>query len=258
MRENTLRTRLRDGIACKGVWLALPSPATARQLARLPADFLVVDAEHGPMGAETMIAMVFAIADGGGVPVVRIAESTAENVKRALDAGAEAVIAPSIETVAQTEALVAAAKFPPLGKRSFGSAWAPLAFGTTMPGYLTVANEQTLVFAQIETAAGLAAVDEIAAVPGLDGLFVGPVDLCISLGLLPPAPEHPALAEPLAAVLAAAKRNGLPAGIFCSSARAALARVDAGFRFVNVASDVASLLREVRAQLDEADLQDHS
>ncbi|MCP2327666.1 4-hydroxy-2-oxoheptanedioate aldolase [Hamadaea flava] len=245
MRDNIFQDRLRAGGPAYGVWLSLPSPAAARQLARVGADFLVVDAEHGPMGAETMTAMVAAIADAGGCAVVRIAENTTENVKRALDAGAAAVIGPMIDTPEEAAALVAAAKFPPIGRRSLGSAWAGLAFDTTLPGYFAEANTKTLVIAQIESATALSNVEAIAAVPGLDGLFVGPVDLAVSLGLTP-APENPELAGPLAAIRQAAARHRLPVGIYCSDSRAAIDRVQSGFQFVNVASDLAALLREVR------------
>ncbi|NUP39295.1 MAG: 2-dehydro-3-deoxyglucarate aldolase [Streptomyces sp.] len=250
MRDNKLSELLTAGRPAYGVWLSIPSPATARQLARVGADFLVVDAEHGPMGAETMSAMVAAIADAGGCAVVRIAENTTENVKRALDAGASAVIGPMIDTADEAAALVAAAKFPPVGRRSLGSAWAGLAFDTTLPGYFTEANAKTLVIAQIESAAALSNVEQIAAVPGLDGLFVGPVDLSVSLGL-PPAPENPELAGPLVTIRQAAARHSLPVGIYCSDSRAAVDRVQSGFQFVNVAGDLAALLREVRWQVGQ-------
>lgn len=244
-----LKDRLAADEPCRGVWLSVPSPATARLLASLPCDWMAVDAEHGPMGAETMTAMVAAIAAAGRAPIVRVAYGGVENLKRALDAGAWGVIAPMIESAEQAAAVVEAAKYPPLGKRSFGSAWAGLTFGWSMAEYRQQANAATMAFVQIESAQALDRLPEIAGVAGLDGLFVGPVDLAISLGL-DPAPENPALQEALAEVVAVARAHGLAAGIFCSGAQAAEQRIREGFTLVNVATDVMAMMSGVRAQLE--------
>lgn len=244
-----LKDRLSANEPCRGVWLSIPSPAATRLLASLPCDWMAVDAEHGPMGAETMTAMVAAIAAAGRAPIVRVAHGGVENLKRALDAGAWGVIAPMIESAEQAAAVVAAAKYPPAGKRSFGSAWAGLTFGWSMAEYRQQANAATLAFAQIESAEAVDRLAEIASVPGLDGLFVGPVDLAISLGL-DPAPENPALQAALTEVVAAARANGLVAGIYCSGAEAAEQRIREGFTLVNVATDVMAMLSGVRAQLE--------
>lgn len=252
MRPNPIKTRLQNNEPCRGIWLSLPSPASARLLARLPCDWLAVDAEHGPMDAETMTAMVAAIVDARGpAALVRLAQATVENVKRALDAGASGIIAPMINSRAEAEAVVAAAKFPPQGQRSFGSAWAGLGFDLSMPEYRREANAQTLALIQIENQAALAHLDEIFSVPHLDGVYVGPVDLAISLGLDPlPENPHPVVQEALAEIVRAARAQRLPVGIFCSGAQAAAERLRQGFTLVNVASDVGALLRGIRAELE--------
>jgi 4-hydroxy-2-oxoheptanedioate aldolase len=251
MPPNTLKLRLLNRQPCRGVWLSLPAVAAVRLLARLPCDWLAVDAEHGPMDAETMTQMVAAIADAGRAPVVRVAQASTENIKRALDAGAWGVIAPMINSPAEAAAAVAAAKFPPLGQRSFGSAWAGLTLGLSMAEYRREANAQTLVFVQIESSAALDHLPAILGVPGIDGAFVGPVDLAISLGLEPdPENPHPVLREALDEVLRVANGYRLPAGIYCSDAPAAAERVRQGFLLVTVASDVGALLQGVRAQLE--------
>jgi 4-hydroxy-2-oxoheptanedioate aldolase len=251
MSPNMLKHRLRDRLPCRGVWLCLPTVAVARLLARMEFDWLLVDVEHGPIGAETMTQMVAAIADAGRAPIVRLAQGNVENVKRALDAGAWGIIAPMVNSKEEAEALVAAAKFPPMGQRSFGSAWAGLAFGLSMPEYRQEANAQTLVFAQIESAVALGELDGILGVRGLDGVFVGPVDLAISLGLEPnPENAHPILRDALQEILQAAYAHGLPAGIYCSGPQAAAERIRQGFLMVNVASDVGVLLQGVRSALD--------
>ena len=253
MHPNTLKLRLLKRQPCRGLWLSLPSVPAVRLVARLPWDWLLVDAEHGPMGAETMTQMVAAIADAGRAPIVRLAYGNVENIKRALDAGASGIIAPMVNSAAQAQAVVAAAKFPPVGQRSFGSAWAGLTLGLSMAEYRREANSQTLVFAQIESEAALEHVDAIAGVPGIDGLFVGPVDLAISLDQEPdPENPHPTVRNALGRILQAAQAHRLPAGIYCSSARAAAERIRQGFLMVNVASDVGALLHGVRTQLEWA------
>ncbi len=251
MRPNTLKLRLLDRQPCRGLWLSLPSAATARLLARMPFDWLVVDAEHGPMGAETMTQMVAAIADAGRAPIVRVAQGNMENIKRALDAGAWGIIAPMINSAAETEAVVAAARFPPLGQRSFGSAWAGLTLDLSMAEYRREANSQNLVLPQIESKEALDQLDAIVRVRGIDGVFVGPVDLAMSLGVEPdPDNPHPLVREALDEILRVAGAQGLPAGIYCSSASAAAERIRQGFLLVNVVSDVGALLQGVRAQLE--------
>jgi 4-hydroxy-2-oxoheptanedioate aldolase len=251
VRENLLKAKLGRGEMATGVWLALPSVDSARLLARMPCDWLAVDVEHTPLGAETMTRMVTAIADARGpAPVVRLAHFGVENVKRALDAGAHGVIAPMINTGAEAEAFVAAAKYPPLGRRSFGSFSAGLAFDATMPDYLRIANEQTLAIAQIESAEALSNLDEIMSVRGLDGVFVGPVDLAISLGLEPDSDNlAPVFTDALATIVTAARAHDLPAGIFCSSPASAAERFRQGFQMVNLATDVAVLVSGVRERL---------
>ena len=251
MSPNPLIRRLRDRQPCRGLWLCVPSVAVARLLARMEFDWLLVDVEHGPIGAETMTHMVAAIADAGRTPIVRLAQGNVENIKRALDAGAWGIIAPMVNSKEEAEAIVAAAKFPPMGVRSFGSAWAGLAFGLSMPEYRQEANSQTAVFVQVESAAALGDLDGILGVRGLDGVFVGPVDLAISLGLEPnPENPHPVLRNALQDILQAAYAHGLPAGIYCSNPQAAAERIRQGFLMVNVASDVGVLLQGARSALE--------
>lgn len=250
MRPNTLKLRLLDQQPCRGLWLSLPCVPAVRLLAQLPWDWLLVDTEHGPIDPETMTQMVATIADAGRAALVRVPQATVENIKRALDAGAWGILAPMINTAAEAEAVVAAAKFPPAGERSFGSAWAGLSFGLSMPDYRREANSETLVFVQIESRAALQQVDAIASVPGVDGLFVGPVDLAISLGADPdPETPQPVVRDAISAVLRVANAHQLPAGIYCSGGQAAAERIRQGFLLVNVDSDVGALLHSVRTQL---------
>ncbi len=251
MRTNRVKEQLARHEPARGIWLSLPSPQSARLLARLPVDWLAIDAEHSPVDAATLTQMVAAIAEADGpAPIVRIPQASVENIKRALDAGAYGIIAPMINTPEEAERVVAWSRFPPEGERSFGSAYAGLAFGQSMGEYLKNANEQIIVGIQIESVKAFENLDAIFAVKGIDLAFVGPVDLSISLGL-DPLPENP---DPqfqrfLERLIASAKPHRLPLGIFCSNGKAAAERLRQGFQFVNVAGDVSTLTRGVEAEL---------
>jgi 4-hydroxy-2-oxoheptanedioate aldolase len=252
MRLNPLKARLAAGQPCRGIWLALASPNSARLVARLPIDWVVVDAEHTPMDEVTLYRMVTGIAEAAGpAPVVRVAQLTVENLKHALDAGAYGVIAPMVNTRAEAEQAVAWSRFPPQGVRSYGSPYVAMAFDTSMKEYLRQANEQVLVGVQIESAAALANLDAIFSTPGLDLGFVGPVDLSISLGLeaLVENP-HPLFQDAISRVLQAGAVHHLPLGIFCSKGKAAAERIRQGFQFVNVTTDTFLLQDGLKAELD--------
>lgn len=249
---NPVLQKLQQKQPARGVWMGLPSPHSARLLARLPLDWLMIDAEHAPVEAETLSAMVAAIAEARGpLPFVRIAQASPEAIKRALDAGASGIVAPMINTGEEAAQVVSWAKFPPMGTRSFGSAYAGLAFGQSMPEYLKASNAQTMAAVQIESKAALDNLEAIFSTPNLDMGFVGPVDLAVSLGL-DPLPENSDLVflEALGMIVAAAARHGVPLGIYCSSPQAARQRIEQGFLFVNVTSDIGALLGGVRQALE--------
>jgi 4-hydroxy-2-oxoheptanedioate aldolase len=250
--SNPLLEKFSRNEPCRGAWLGLPTPFSARLLARLPLDWLMIDAEHAPVDASSLALMVAAIAEARGpAPLVRIAQSSVENIKRALDSGAAGVLVPMVNTRAEAEQAVSWAKFPPQGTRSFGSSYAGLAFGQSMPEYLKAANRQTLLAVQIESQAALENLDEIFTVDGIDMAFVGPVDLSVSLGLDPlPENPHPAFQEALGRIVEAAHRHHMPLGIYCSGGAAAGERIRQGFLFVNVISDINALLGGVRAALE--------
>jgi 4-hydroxy-2-oxoheptanedioate aldolase len=252
MRNNLLKAKLARGESCRGIWLGLPSAHSARLLARLPVDWLAIDAEHAPVGVELLAQMVASSAEANGpAPLVRLSQASTENIKLALDAGAYGVIAPMMNTLEEVERVVAWSKFPPAGQRSFGSAYAGLAFDLSMPDYLRQANNQTLAIIQVESQAALGNLDAMFAVPGVDLAFVGPVDLSISLGLDPlPENPHPNFHEALREIQRAAQAHHLPLGIYCSNGKAAAERIRQGFLLVNVANDVSLLQRGALAELE--------
>lgn len=252
MTENRIKQMLIKGEPCRGAWLAIPSIYTARLLSRLPLDWLTVDTEHAPVDPNTLAQMVAVIADSQGpLPFVRLAQATVETIKRALDSGASGIIAPMINTRAEAEQVVAWAKYPPEGIRSFGAYYASVAFRQTVTEYLHDANRQTMVGIQIESKDALDNLDSIFSTPGIDFAFVGPVDLSVSLGLDPiPENEHPLFQEAIQEIQRAAHTHHFPLGIFCSNGKAAAKRIEQGFLFVNVAGDTRTLISGIQKELD--------
>lgn len=176
-----LRSRLASGEPFLFSWMSVPSPALAAQVARLPLDGVCLDMQHGMIGFPDAVGMIAAINAAGRPALVRTLWNDAATPGQCFDAGASCVIAPMVNTRAQAEALVRAAKYPPMGSRSWGGYTALQASGLAPADYLREANRMTMVFAMIETVEALENVEAIAATPGLDGLFVGPSDLSITL-----------------------------------------------------------------------------
>jgi 4-hydroxy-2-oxoheptanedioate aldolase len=249
MRENVAKRRLAAGEACIGTWLSLDSVLAAEALATCGADWLVIDVEHSPYSWEQVAYMAGMIAHRGGVPLVRVPANTGENVKRALDLGAFGVVVPMVNSVEEARAAVAAAKYPPVGVRSVGGALRAVRFAATQEEYLKRANDEVLVVIQAEHRLHLERATEIARVPGVDAVFIGPNDMAASLGV---APDGPEIEPSFQRVLDACRAAGVAAGIHCFSAAAAQRRLAQGFRFVAVASEAAIMERYVRAEIRAA------
>jgi 4-hydroxy-2-oxoheptanedioate aldolase len=204
-------------------------------------DAVVVDLQHGHAALDGLSHLLAAIQPTQALPFVRAAWNHPADLMRALDLGARGVICPMVGSRAEAETFVAACRYPPVGARSYGPIHA--AFGRGH-GQTTAAEDAILLFAMIETADGFANLEEIAATPGLDGLFVGPADLSLGLGLDTFADlTDPALLKALDAVIAAADGHGLISGIHAPSPRSAAAMANRGFRFVSSAFD-EDLLRD--------------
>ncbi len=245
-----LRERLHDGKPFLFTWLSMAGAQMAGQIARLPLDGVCLDMQHGMMGFGDAVPMIAAVANVGKTPIVRVLWNDPGLVGQVLDAGASIVIAPMINSVAQAQALVKAAKYPPMGQRSWGG-YTMVQVAKMTPGeYLKMANSTTMVFAMIETREALDLVDEIAAVPGLDGLFVGPSDLSIALsngaGINKTAPE---VLDAMDNVAAACKRNGLVPGAFAGTPSVMTEYIERGFNFLAAVVDVDLLRQGAEAAL---------
>lgn len=244
-----LRARLASGGPFLFSWQTMPSAPLSAQLARLPLDGVCIDMQHGMTGFSEAVGMIAAINAAGRPAIVRTLWNDAATPGQAFDAGAACVIAPMVNSRAEAELLVRAAKYPPAGARSWGAYGGIQASGLSPADYLREANRLTMVFAMIETVEALERVEEIAATPGLDGLFVGPSDLSITLSNGAGIDKTgPATLAAMTKIAAAAHRNGLVAGAFAGEAHVIDAYVKAGYSFLAAAVD-ADLLQMGAATL---------
>src|SRR5437867_9112696 len=202
-------------------------------------DWLVIDAEHGPAGWETVEEIVRAMKGTEVTPVVPVAANEAAFIKRALDRGGHGVVVPLVNTAAHAAAAVAAAKFPPDGIRGVAGTRASR-YGLDLPDCVARWNEEVLVICQLETVEAVRNAEAIAAVPGVDVLFIGPNDLSASLGAFRQF-DNPEYRRAVDRILTAARAHHKRAGIMASSADDALVQIDLGFRFVSVGSDTRML-----------------
>jgi 4-hydroxy-2-oxoheptanedioate aldolase len=254
MADNTafaLAGRLRAGETVFSGWCQLGSPIVAESIARAGFPAVVLDAQHGLWDTASIVAAVGALHHVQATPVVRVPLGDFGFVSRALDFGAEAIIAPMINTPTDARQFAAAAKYPPLGERSWGPVRAmPLQGKSVATDYLREANTGTLTLAMIETPTALSNVEDIAATPGIDALFIGPYDLSTSLsGGTAQDLRAPEVELAIDKICAAAVKAGKIPGIYCRDAQRALAMAARGFRFVTIGSDLGLLRDGAAAQL---------
>jgi len=246
-----LAKRLRAGETIFAGWCNLGSPLVAEVIAREGFACVSLDRQHGPWDTDAIIAGISALHHAGSAPAVRVPLGDFAFVSRALDMGAEAIVAPMINTVADARQFVAAAKFPPLGERSWGPTRAMTLQGkTNAVEYLCEANEGTITLAMIETTTAVNNVDAIAATPGIDALFVGPYDLSTALsGGKAQDINAPEVEGAVDAICNAAVKAGKIPGIYCRDAERALAMANRGFRFIAVGSDHGLVREGAAAQI---------
>ena len=209
-------------------------------------DWILFDTEHAPIEVAGLMPMLRAGAGGTASPVVRPAWNDRVLIKKVLDLGAPTLLIPYVQSVSEAQAAVAAAKYPPAGTRGVAGSTRASAYGRD-PRYLETANDAVCVLVQLETESALAAAKDIAAVEGLDGLFIGPSDLAASMGFIG-QPSHPAVQAAIRSTLEIVRSAGTPAGILAVSDDDAERYLDWGFNFVAVGID-AGLLRSAADRL---------
>ena len=247
MKKNHVRAKLKQGQPSIGTWLTLPDIVAARLMARVGFDWLTVELEHTPINWETAANSFAIIAASGVVPLARVPWNTGENIKRVLDNGAFGVVVPMVNSRADAEAVVNAARYAPIGNRSIGGQLHAANFETDPSTYYANANEEILVVVMIEHVEGVEAADEILSVPGIDAVFIGPNDLLNSMGQ-PPAfdSEHKAFVDAVQHVLKTARKHKVAAGMHALDADGAHKRITAGFQFIAVASEAGFMLSKAQ------------
>lgn len=250
----SLPTRLRAGAPVWSGWLGLPDPIFADLVARSGVDAVVLDLQHGFLDPGAVVGAIAAVVAAGRPAVVRVPVEDFALASRVLDFGAAGVIAPMINSAADARRLVDFVKYPPRGRRSWGPGRGMAFSGAAdRADYLARADRLTFALAMIETREGLEALDEILAVDGIDGVFVGPNDLCIALtdGAVVD-PEASLLDEPLTRIASAARRAGKIAGIFGGAGARARRLAGMGYGFVSLGMDATYVQTGLAALLAEA------
>ena len=246
---NLALQKWRDGEKSLGAWSNLPDIHLSELLARSGFDWICYDLQHGLMDYSDLTRVLPAITGQPVTPIVRVAANQSDQIGKALDAGAQGIIVPMVNSVHEARAAVDACRYPPQGSRSCGPMRPLLLSGMD---YLATANNDIACLAMIETAEGLAAVDHIAAVPGLDGLFVGPVDLCFGLGITPGDFGNGKFTAALDAILAACAKHGKFAGMFGYAPELASQALEQGFVFASLGTDISFMREGVNAAMTRA------
>ncbi|WJD60726.1 4-hydroxy-2-oxoheptanedioate aldolase [Pseudomonas kurunegalensis] len=242
MPTNHFKQRLRSGEAQIGLWLGLADAYCAELAANAGFDWLLIDGEHAPNDLRGMLAQLQAVAPYPSQAVIRPVIGDTALIKQVLDLGAQTLLVPMVETAEQARQLVKAVHYPPKGIRGVGSALARASRWNSIPGYLDLADEQMCLLVQIENKEGLANLDEILAVEGVDGVFIGPADLSAALGHRG-NPGHPEVQAIIEESIVRIGKAGKAAGILSADEKLARRYIELGAAFVAVGVDTTVLMR---------------
>ncbi|KGJ02836.1 4-hydroxy-2-oxoheptanedioate aldolase [Paracoccus halophilus] len=251
MFRNKLRQIWAEGKPALNGWLSIGSPFTAEIMAAQGYDSVSIDIQHGALDYGSLLPMLQAMRASGVTPMARVPWREPGIIMKALDAGAQGIICPMINSAEEAAEFVSYMRYPPHGQRSFGPTRAAIAYG----GYGVQANDEVLALAMIETAQGVANLDAISATPGLDGIYVGPADLTLGTqnGRLPPAfdREEPEMIDLIKQVVDACKRNEIRACLHCGTPAYAARAIGWGFDLTTVSGDSRLLAAAASASVRE-------
>lgn len=237
MRENTVRTIWEQGGTIINGWLHIPSSFSAEVMAHQDFDSLTIDLQHGPVHYDASLPMLQAISTTDTIPMARVPWNEPGIIMKMLDAGCYGIICPMVNNRSECEAFVGACRYPPIGYRSNGPTRARIYAGDD---YAVESNSTVVTMAMVETADAMDNLDDIMSVEGLDGVYVGPADLSISLrGQMPPDIYCDEVMDAHKVIIEAAKRHDIYPGVHCSSAQNAVDLIDLGYRLVTIQSDAA-------------------
>lgn len=252
------KKQLREGTPKLGIFVNSHSPTVAEQLAHSGYDWLLIDTQHGPMSYETLSTMLAGVASGGAKSLVRVGGySDRPGIQQALDMGADGVLVPYINTAEEARQAVSCTRYPTAGTRSVYFPQRSMNKAGLL-GYAGNANANVITALQVETADCIKNMDEIAAVPGVDMLFLGQNDLCMSMGLFekyefPHMYTSPELAAATDKLIAAAKKNNVILGIFLFGTSRVGEFLDKGFSLVGVGNDLHHILTQTGAYVNDVE-----
>ncbi|WP_102108401.1 aldolase/citrate lyase family protein [Oceaniglobus roseus] len=243
--ENTFKAALKAGRSQVGIWNSISEPSVVEMLAGAGFDWMLIDAEHTPLSDLAVMQTLQCVAAYPTAPVVRVVANDTAAIKRLLDIGAQTLMVPYVETAQQAQAAVDAMRYGPEGVRGFAGLTRASRYGQ-VAGYGQTASDQLCLLVQVETRTGIQNLDAIAAVDGVDGVFIGPADLAASMGH-PGNTGHPEVVAAVEGAVARLKALGMPSG-FLSLDEAMNARcIELGTTFTAVGVDIALLISGVKA-----------
>lgn len=240
--ENHLKRKLKEGKRALGAWLQIASPLTAEIMASAGFDWLVIDMEHGPGDMLTLVSQIHAIKSSHATPVVRAPWNDFVAIKRILDAGAWGLLIPYVNSKAEAQAAVRACKYPPEGNRGIAGSPRAAGYGLNPNQYLQRANDQILVITQVETFEAVSNLDQILEVPGLDGVYIGPMDLSTSMGHLG-NPRHPEVQKAISTIEAKTLAAKKILGTLMGDWEQAKPLFEKGYQMVSCMADGVALAR---------------
>lgn len=246
--ENHFKRALRGSDPLLGIWISSASPVIAEALGHLGFDWMMFDTEHAPVDPASLQPLLQAASGRGSQLVARPAWNDPVLIKRFLDMGAETLLIPFVQTAAEAEAAVRAAKYPPDGSRGVAEVTRASGYGTDK-SYFATANAETCILVQIETPDALERLEEIAAVDGVDGVFIGPSDLGAAMGYLG-QPGHPEVQAVIRSAVDRLTALGKPAGILATTLEDARRYRDWGYRFVAGGVDLGLMIAAARQLRD--------
>lgn len=246
--ENAMKRKLGRGEKVMGAWISSGSPNSLDLLRNFSFDWFLFDMEHSAITIETVAHMVQVLNGSSAAPLVRVGQIDQAAFKIVLDAGAQGIIVPLVNTVEEAERAVKFCKYPPLGVRGVAATKAS-EYGLSLGKYIRSANDETTVIAQIETPLAVDNIAKIVAVEGVDVAFVGPSDLTMTLGLLDDR-TNPKVVEAMAKVVKACDDAGKVAGVMATTLDEAKLAVERGFRFIALGSDMKYITLGARSFLE--------
>jgi 2-keto-3-deoxy-L-rhamnonate aldolase RhmA len=249
MLARKIKDKLNSGKVSIGSWMSMAHPSIAEILAMAGYDWVVIETEHTAIDVSEVLRLIIAIEQRGSIPLVRLAWNDPIQAKAVLDSGAAGIIVPMVNTKAEAELAVKMTKYPPMGFRGVGLARAQ-GYGVDFDEYVNCANADTLLLLQIEHIDAVNNIEEILSVPGIDGTYIGPYDLSMSLGI-PGQLNHPDVINAKNKVLEATLKKGLVAGIHCVHSDTAYIdsklAIEQGYRFIAIGTDILFLGNSARS-----------